>query len=221
MNNNDIEVLEQALDKLKSTGEILFPQAIKSIFNHEVITMQKNNPEHKKIISRLEEVAENATTNAYEDGIMRPRPNEVGNDMEPYVKRALKKIGFKAETPRKRSGGRKSTGYPDIYFEDDTGKPYYLEIKTFNQNNINTKQRAFYLSLPKKGEEKINHDAPHILMSFQIETENRPETPNNKTCYIPVAWKLVSLDSMKLKIKNEFNASNHEMYQENSILSEG
>ncbi len=49
------------------------------------------------------------------DGETPKRVNEVGNHIEPYVKKALSKYGY-ATTPKTKNGKHKSTGYPDIEF---------------------------------------------------------------------------------------------------------
>jgi hypothetical protein len=39
-------------------------------------------------------------------GINRPRPNEAGNDIEPYLKKALKEVGYTATTPKTTSASK-------------------------------------------------------------------------------------------------------------------
>ena len=76
--------------------------------------------------------------------ILRPRPNEVGNDIEPYIGNALSLLGLNADIPIGLSGHKKSTGYPDVLFWFNNN-PYYLECKTYNINNIETTQRLKFL----------------------------------------------------------------------------
>ncbi len=57
-------------------------------------------------------------------------PNEVGNDIEPFIKRALNSLNLNADVPTGPSGSKKATGYPDILFWFNK-KPYYLECTTF------------------------------------------------------------------------------------------
>ncbi|WP_292460575.1 restriction endonuclease [Methanothermococcus sp.] len=150
-----------------------------------------------------------------EDGETPKRVNEVGNHIEPYVKEALSKYGY-ADTPKTKNGRRKSTGYPDIEFwhggkAENDGRVVYIEIKTYNEKNVDTTQRSFYASPPNDKEGfKITHDAPHIVISFKIEKIN-----NN---YYATGFKIVDLYYLNGSIKREFNASNKELYDDKLVL---
>lgn len=214
MNNKEISNMENSLSVLNEIDKIDYPSLIKALYGHEV---KKIKSKDNLLISNLEKAANIAEKNAFEEGIYRSRPNEVGNDMEEYVKNAINHIGFRASTPKKRNGKKQSTGYPDFYCETENGNPFYLEVKTYNLKNINTTQRSFYLSPPNPGHEKINHDAPHVMMSFEIK---QFESNVQKNLYKPVSWKILSLYNLQLNLKSEFNSSNREMYNENLIISE-
>jgi len=202
---------------LKPVQGIPFHIAIQTLTGKMVYKLNKSDDKDKKLIEKLSKAADIAVKNANHIGIYRNRPNEVGNDMEPYVKDALKEIGLQPETPKRSDGVRQSTGYPDIYFKDDFNRHIYLECKTYNKGNISTTLRAFYLSPPISGKSKIIYDALHIVLSFEIEQITR----DNRRCYIPVAWKLVDIYNMKLDVKHEFNAHNIEMYGHDAIITEG
>jgi hypothetical protein len=138
--------------------------------------------------------------------ILRPRPNEVGNDIEPFVKRALTLRGFRADTPVSKSGKRKTMGYPDIIFWSGT-TPFYLECKTFNAENEETSQRSFYLS-PSE-DMRITHDAVHLLLSYEIYEGGRIGRKNAYRCK---RFKILSLDSLSVDVKYEFNSDNARLY---------
>ena len=212
-----ISELENTIEKLLSPIHgIPFHITIKALAGKRVFQINLSESKDKKLVEKISQAAEIALKNANDEGIFRNRPNEVGNDIETFVKDALFEIGFSPDTPQRADGVRQATGYPDIYFMDDFNRHIYLECKTFNKANINTTQRAFYLSPSITGNSKIIYDAPHLILSFQIKQINR----DGKRCYIPVAWKLVDIYSMKLDVKHEFNASNRDIYQENTILAE-
>lgn len=213
-----IAELEKAIGKfLIPIQGIPFHIVIKALTGKNVFKIDLADRKDKQLIEKLSEVARISGENANRIGIFRSRPNEVGNDIEPYVKNALKEVGFHPETPKRSDGKRQSTGYPDIYFKDGFGRHIYLECKTYNKENIDTTQRSFYLSPSVTGESKIIYDAPHVIISFEIKQIRR----DNKRCYIPVAWMLVDIHSMNLDVKHEFNASNREIYRREAILSEG
>ncbi|WP_245528129.1 restriction endonuclease [Methanocaldococcus vulcanius] len=152
-----------------------------------------------------------------EEGKTPKRVNDVGNYIEHYVKDVLGKYGY-AITPKTKKGRQKSTGYPDIEFwykgkKEGEGRVVYIEIKTFNEKNINSPHRTFYAS-PSKDEEgiKIRFDAPHLCMSFKIEKLGSE--------YYATGFKIVDLSKLKGGIKREFNASNRELYKKDLVIYE-
>ena len=54
-------------------------------------------------------------------------------------------------------------------------------------------------------------------MSYQIEIAQR----KGREAYVPVHWRICSIDSMVVQVKHEFNASNKQMYREEALLAEG
>lgn len=123
------------------------------------------------------------------------------------------RVGLKADTPRNRAGRRQGMGYPDVEIIDSKNRMTYLECKTYNLNNINTTQRAFYFSPSDEGC-KITADARHLVLSFQIKLKS-------PGIYIPVHWRIYSIDSMVVQVKHEFNADNRQMYRDEALLAEG
>ncbi len=209
-----IKQLEETIKKFMAPLEdIPFPLAIKAISGHEVIPFDKDDSDDRFLLKKLTEAALLAGKEAQSKGIKSKRPNEVGNYIEPFVKKALLQVGFKADTPRNRRGRRQGMGYPDIEIMDSKNRITYLECKTYNLNNINTTQRAFYFS-PSDGGCKITADARHLVLSFQIELKS-------PGIYVPVHWRIYSVDSLIVQVKHEFNADNKQMYRKDALLAEG
>lgn len=209
-----VKQLEETIKKFLAPLEnIPFPIAIKAISGYDVIPFDRHNKDDEELLSKLSEVALIAGKEAKLKGIKSKRPNEVGNYIEPFVKRALLRVGLKADTPRNKAGKRQGMGYPDIEVIDSKNRITYLECKTYNLNNINTTQRAFYFS-PSEESCKITANARHLVMSFQIELES-------PGVYISVHWRIYSIDSMVVQVKHEFNANNRQMYRDEALLAEG
>jgi len=156
-----------------------------------------------------------ATKTANQTGIFTNRPNEVGNHIEPFVRDAINIQGLKATIPITGSGKHKAVGYPDIEVRDNGGDVIYLECKTYNIKSIDSSLRAFYLQ-PSE-DFKITADATHLLVGFEIKVENR----NGRDAYVPTHWRLYTLDNLRVQVKHEFNASNVDIYKEESLLAEG
>ncbi len=201
---------------------IPFYLAIKALTDCEVIPFDPcGNKQDEELLSFLEKAAYKAGVRANRDGIYRGRTNEVGNDIETYVRDSLKELGLLVDTPSTKAGKKKPGGYPDLYLEDNYGRPTYLEVKTYNIKNIGTSQRPFYFSPPADNKDlKIFVDARHLLTSFQIETrEERRKSDSH--CYVPVKWSIYSIYDMKISVKHEFNSTNEKIYRDEALIAEG
>jgi hypothetical protein len=209
MNDNQdyIKKLENIIKQmLKPLKDIPFNLVIESITGKKVISFDHNNKEHKQVLELLKKAALNAGREINKYGILRPRPNEVGNDIEKYVRNSLNSVGLKADVPVGPSGHKKATGYPDIIFWYNE-KPYYLECKTYNIENIETTQRSFYFS--PSDEFKVIYDTIHFLLSYQIYVEGEK---GNKHIYKCKHYKILSIQSLSLDVKYEFNSDNKRIY---------
>ena len=216
-NYDYIKQLEETIAKFMAPLQgIPFPIAIKAISGYKVIPFSKEDKQDLNLLDKLCQAADMAGKQASQDGIFRKRPNEVGNDIEPYVKEALKAVGLQADIPMTQKQRRQAMGYPDIEVIDSNGRVTYLECKTYNLANIGTTQRAFYFS-PSKESCKVTADARHLVMSFQIGMAQR----KGQQAYVPVHWRIYSTDSMVVQVKHEFNANNRQMYRQEALLAEG
>jgi hypothetical protein len=207
-NNQDyIEKLENVIKQmLKPLRDIPFNLVIETITGKKVISFDFNNKEHQQVLELLKQAALMAGKEINKIGILRPRPNEVGNDIEKYVREALNSVGLKADIPIGHSGHKKATGYPDILFWYND-KPYYLECKTYNVKNIETTQRSFYFS--PSDEFKVIYDTIHFLLSYEIYVEGEK---GNKHIYKCKHYKILSIKSLSVDVKYEFNSDNKRMY---------
>jgi len=221
MNSNEeyVKQLEETIAKfLEPLENIPFPIAIKAISGYRVIPFNNEDDVDKALLGRLIKAMKIATKTANEEGIFTARPNEVGNHIEPFVKDALLKVGVKeVDIPQTVKGTRQAAGYPDLFIRDVDDRVTYLECKTYNRKSIGSSFRAFYFSPPSRENSKITTDARHLVATFEIEIAER----NNKRAYVPVRWKLYSLDTMLVQVKHEFNASNKQMYRPEALLAEG
>lgn len=208
-------VIKQMLTPLK---DIPFNLVIETMTGKKVISFDFKDSDHKKVLKLLKQTALISGNEINKTGILRPRPNEVGNDIEPFIKNTLNSLKLNADVPTGPSGNRKSTGYPDILFWLNK-KPYYLECKTYNIENIETTQRSFYFS--PSDEFKVIYDAPHFLISFEIYVAGESGRNHIYKCK---HYKILSLSALSLDVKYEFNSDNKRMYSGKDgtiILDEG
>ncbi|MBI4669096.1 MAG: hypothetical protein HY747_07895 [Elusimicrobia bacterium] len=206
-------IIKQMLTPLKN---IPLPLVIEGISGKRLIPFNPKDSKDVKVLEILRDVAAMAGKKINERGILRPRPNEVGNDIEPFVKEALNRVGCRAETPTTSDGKKKSMGYPDIKFVDQFNRTNYLECKTFNIDNIATAQRSFYLS--PSDDFKVTENAHHFLLSYEIFVKARKGRNNLYNCR---SWKIISLENLDVDVKYEFNSDNVRLYARELVLAEG
>jgi hypothetical protein len=156
-----IKTLEDIIANfIKPLKHIPYNIVIKAIIGKDVLKFDENNPEHKEVLKVLIRVAEETGRRINEQGIIRRRANEVGNDIERYVLETFKKLGIYARRPK-----GKSAGYPDIEFRFN-GSIYYLECKTFNLENLDSTFRTFYFSPSENF--KVEHETIHFMLSYEV-----------------------------------------------------
>jgi len=207
------DVIKQMIKPLKG---IPFKLVIEALSGHKIIPFNKENKKDKSVLRNLIKVAMDVGKEINRNGIKRPRPNEVGNDIEPIVKSALMKLRYKADTPKTKNGNKKTTGYPDVEFIDEFNRINYLECKTYNIENVDTTQRSFYLSPAE--EFKITEDAHHFVISFEVYVA---ESRGKMNIYKCKAWKILKLEELIVDVKYEFNADNFRLYSKKLIIAEG
>ncbi|MBI2049929.1 MAG: hypothetical protein HYT35_00530 [Candidatus Staskawiczbacteria bacterium] len=198
----DLEnIVKQMLSPLK---DLPFNVIIKSISGYSVLSFDKA----KEVVDLFKKAFDKSVIGINKIGIKSNRPNEVGNYIGPFVREALKEVGFKADVPMDKNSKKKLAGYPDIDLNYNENN-FYLEVKTYNIKNINTTQRSFYFSPSKNF--KVTKDAPHLLVSYQMEK-------GENSLYYAKHWKFFSLENLKVDLKHEFNQNNKKMYGDESYL---
>lgn len=208
-------VIKQMLTPLK---DIPFNLVIESLTGRKVIPFDFKNNEDEKLLEVLKKVAIIAGKEINKNGIESKRPNEVGNYIEAFVKKAMQHYNLNPDIPAGTTGKKKATGYPDIIFFFNK-KPYYLECKTYNLENISTTQRSFYFS--PSDDFKVVYDTHHFILSYEMVLDGRKGDKNIYRCR---HYKILSLESLSLDVKYEFNSDNQRMYSGKDgtiILDEG
>lgn len=202
--------LEEALVQfLTPMRGIPFEVVIKALSGTSVEKFDAASEPLGRILTRIVDAMSDACSVVQKNPIERPRPNEVGNDMEPFVIAALKKQNLLAAAPKTKGGKGKSTGYPDVKIESE-GLPIFLEVKSYAAANHATTQRSFYLS-PSE-DSKVSQDGYHLLVGFEIE--------RNGNQYKPVAFQIVDLYGLNCDMKAEFNSDNKRLYEGSRLLAQ-
>src|SRR3981189_266342 len=107
---------------------------------------------------------------------------------------------------------RSRSGYPDLRIGDLPSKRvFYLAPKVYGSGSRDSSFRAFYFE-PKIATNKVRDDAVHLVVGF--EHEPRQDRRWNFT-----RWDLVDLSQFKVRLKAEFQGSNHDMYRPEAIVA--
>lgn len=211
-------VLEQALAQmLKPIKGIPFSVIVKSMSDKQVIQINKDDAFDQGLVDALENAIKICASDLKANPIRRPRPNEVGNDVEAYVMRALSQSGLTASRPTSKSGLGKATGYPDILLQDAEKRDTYLECKIFAHGSAETTMRSFYLSPSESF--KVSKDARHLLLAFGMEASAL--AGSRDSIYMPKSYKLIDLHDLLCDVKYEFNSDNRRLYTPSMIISQG
>lgn len=213
-----VEKLESTLAQiLKPLKGVPFSVVVRSLADQNILRMDMGSAEDRALLETLERAIAICAAELKREPIKRPRPNEVGNDVERYVKNALGVVGYRVEQPRSKSGRAKAAGYPDILFYDVSDRPTYLECKIFSDDTKETTMRSFYLS--PSDDFKVSMDARHLLLSFEM--VRTPIADSNLSSFQPVGFKLVDLFALDCDMKHEFNADNRRLYDAKLVLMSG
>jgi hypothetical protein len=184
---------------------------------HDLIPVSAAGDEDKELIAKFVDVAKLTGRLVDAEPIKRPRPNEVGNDIELFVIKAANQLRLNATRPETKDGKKKSTGYPDILILDRFGRYTYVDCKVYANGTEATTMRSFYLSPSENF--KVSRDARHLLLAFGYESESINNSSNS--FYRVRSYKLVDLYGLKCDVKYEFNSDNQRLYEDRHILAHG
>jgi hypothetical protein len=126
-------IIDQMLTPLRG---LPFHLVIKKLSGHDVVAVDRVEEKDRQLVTGLEKAIGICAREIATRPIKRPRPNEVGNDVESFVRAALEKVGFRVERPQSRSGAAKAVGYPDILLYDSFDRPTYVECKTYDADTV-------------------------------------------------------------------------------------
>ena len=209
MSSDREERLEELLARfLRPLRGIPFEVMIRALCESTVHRFDRDVGSNRAALASITEAMRATCRAVQESPIQRPRPNEVGNDMEPFVIEALQAQGMAADAAKTKSGRGKTTGYPDVKIKTDD-LPIYLEVKTYAAANYKTTQRSFYLSPAE--DHKVGEDGHHLLVGFEIERKG--------DLFTPVAFEVVDLFGLDCDMKAEVNSDNLRLYQDHRILA--
>lgn len=121
-----------------------------------------------------------------------------------------KEPGWSCAIPRTSSGDEQRSGYPDLRLVLDDKTVVFLDPKLFARGSKASTLRTFYYE-PKSTTGKVHDHASHLLVGVQ---HNGGE--GGKIRF--EEWDLVDVSKIKVQLKAEFQASNKDLYRNDTIL---
>ena len=113
--------------------------------------------------------------------------------------------------------------FPDLRIVDLASKRvFYLDPKLYAAGSRDSSFRTFYFE-PKIATNKVRGDAVHFIVGFEHQpTQDSGLTgePREKSgMWKFTRWDFVDLAQFKVKLKAEFQGSNHDMYRPEAVVA--
>jgi hypothetical protein len=142
-----------------------------------------------------------------------PRINEVSSHFENLMRELLNATsGFSCDFRRRQTVASNVPVYPDLRLVDkETNRVFYLDPKLYEAGSRDSSFRTFYFE-PKIATNKVRDDAVHFVVGFEHE-------PRQGGHWKFTHWNLVDLAHFPVKLKAEFQGSNHDVYRPEAIVA--
>jgi len=196
--------------------EIPFSQVIFDVTGKRVLAIDPKNETDQRIIRQISNVLDEVMKrmNAPNSAIQEiPRINEVSSHFEDLLRELLNGTpGLSCDFPHTAEDRVQRSGYPDLRLVDlETKRIFYLDPKLYAAGSRESSFRTFYFE-PKVATNKVRDDAVHLIVGFEHE-------PKSEGRWKFTRWDLVDLAHFKVKLKAEFQGSNHDLYRPEAIVA--
>jgi hypothetical protein len=195
-------------------SEVVFDTTGKKVFAYD-----SKNQVDERVVRGIRSACDRAMQrlSASDNAIQKiDRINEVSSHFEDTLRELINSTsGLSCDFPRTAEGKVQRSGYPDLRIVDVASKRvFYLDPKLYAQGSRDSSFRTFYFE-PKIGTNKVRDDAVHFIVGF----EHEPREKSNSWKF--TRWELVDLANFRVKLKAEFQGSNHDMYRPEAIVASG
>lgn len=140
------------------------------------------------------------------------RINEVSSAFEDTMREVMNAVpGLSCDFPKIATNKVQRSGYPDLRLVDNaTQRVYYMDPKLYAQDSRDSSFRTFYFE-PKVATNKVRDDAVHLILGIE-------HAPRDAGHWEFTRWDIVDLSHFQVKLKAEFQGSNHDMYRPEAIV---
>lgn len=193
-----------------------FAEVIADATGKKVRTVDPRDETDQRVIKQISTVLDEVVRrmNAPESVIQQvARINEVSSHFEDLLCQLLNAApGLRCDFPRTAEGHVQRSGYPDLRIVDEkTKRVFYLDPKLYASGSRESSFRTFYFE-PKRATNKVLDDAVHLVVGFEHE-------PRKDGLWRFIRWDLVDLSRFQVKLKAEFQGSNHDLYRAEAIVA--
>jgi hypothetical protein len=210
------QLIPWLLDEDRKLRGVAFSEVILDTTGKHVLAFDRKNETDERVIKQISAALDETMRrmNASDSPIQKAaRINEVSSQVEDLLRELLNTTaGLSCDFPRTAGGKIQRSGYPDLRIIDlASTRVFYLDPKLYAVGSRDSSFRTFYFE-PKIATNKVRDDAVHLIAGF--EHEPRKDNRWNFT-----RWDLVDLSQFKVKLKAEFQGSNHDMYRPEAIVA--
>ena len=219
------QLIPWLLDEDRQLRGVPFSEVIADITGKKVIAFDPKNEVDQRVVKGISAACDETMKrlNAPDSPIQKiGRINEVSSHFEDTLRELIgSTAGLQCELPRTAENKVQRSGYPDLRIVDvASNRVFYLDPKLYAVGSRDSSFRTFYFE-PKVATNKVRDDAVHFIIGF----EHQPREKNTASPGIGIwtftRWDLVDLSDFKVKLKAEFQGSNHDMYRPEAIVASG
>jgi hypothetical protein len=210
------QLIPWLLSDVEGFRQIPFAQVIFDATGKRVVALDAKNENDQRFVKQISAVLDEVLKrmNAADSPVQKvARINEASSHIEDLLREVLDQTpGLKCDFPRTSDGRIQRSGYPDLRIIDSSSnRIVYLDPKLYVAGSRESGFRTFYFE-PKIATNKVRDDAVHLLAGFEHEARNGGHWNFTR-------WDLVDLAHFKVRLKAEFQASNHDIYRPEAIVA--
>jgi hypothetical protein len=227
------------LDEDQQLRGIPFSEVILDTTGKKVVPFDANNAVDQRVAKAISDACNKTMNRLNAPGSVIQKINRI-NEASSHFEDTLRELlnaapGLRCDFPLTAEGKVQRSGYPDLRVVDmESKRVFYLDPKLYAAGSRDSSFRAFYFE-PRKSTNKVRDDAVHFVVGFEHSPRSVASSPrrddldgsNDAATQSPgynsiwkfTRWDLVDLSRFTVKLKAEFQGSNHDMYRPEAIVS--
>lgn len=195
---------------------IPFAQVVFDATGKKVLAFDPQDPTDQRVVKAIATALDQVVRQLNAPGSVIekiPRINEVSSHFEDALRETLDAApGLSCDFPKTADHHVQRSGYPDLRLVDDeTKRVFYLDPKLYAAGSRESSFRTFYFE-PRQSTNKVRDDAVHFVVGFEHE-------PRTSGAWKFTRWELVDLAHLQVRLKAEFQGSNHDLYRPDAIVA--